>query len=93
MSDHHRSTKAFLAVHKNEGTPGNLMYILIDDRATFDLIDLPEGGNDKVRSKVIDHGGQYVIFQHWLPKENAQSVERNQEHELTAKSQELGAGL
>jgi hypothetical protein len=67
MSELHVSSKAFVGIHKSE-RPGNLMYILLEDRAAFDLIDLPEGGNEKVRTKAIDHGDQYVIFQYWIEK-------------------------
>jgi hypothetical protein len=58
--------KVYLALHKNEGMAGNLMYILVDDRSMFDLIDLPEGGDAAVRHKVIS-GEQHIIFQHWIP--------------------------
>jgi hypothetical protein len=70
MADHFKSSKGFVAVHTTEGHPGNLMYILLDDRATFDLIDLPEGGNDKVRHKAIEvrEQQQHIVFQYWLPK-------------------------
>jgi hypothetical protein len=66
MSDGYRSSKVWLGIHKTEGKPGNLMYVLIDDRAAFDFIDLPEGGNASVRHKAIDEGTQYIIFQFWI---------------------------
>jgi hypothetical protein len=66
MREQHLSTKAFLAVHKTDGMPGNLMYILVDDRSVFDLIDLPEGGNARVRHKAINEGKQYIVFQFWI---------------------------
>lgn len=70
MSDRFHSSKVYLAVHKTEGTAegtaGNLMYILIDDRAGFDLIDLPEGGNARVRHKAIFEVNQHIIFQFWI---------------------------
>jgi hypothetical protein len=69
MSHKHNSSTGFVAVNKDDDRPGNLIYILVDDRAVFDLIDLPEGGNEKVRAKAIDSGSQYVIFQFWLKKE------------------------
>jgi hypothetical protein len=66
MSDVFRSSKVYLAIHKPEGKPGNLMYILVDDRSAFDFIDLPEGGNARVRHKAIDEANQYIIFQFWI---------------------------
>jgi hypothetical protein len=58
-------SKAFIGVHRPE-RPGTLIFVIIDDRAAFDLIDLPEGGNEKVRHKAIDDGKSHVIFQYWL---------------------------
>ena len=66
MSEGYRYGSVHLAVHKNEGVAGNLMYILIDDRSLFDLIDLPEGGDAAVRHKAIN-GEQRIVFQHWIP--------------------------
>jgi hypothetical protein len=60
------STQAFLTVHRSVTIPGNLMYIILDNRAAFDLIDLPEDGNEKVRHKAIQTETQYLIFQFWL---------------------------
>lgn len=65
MSRSHVSTKAFVGIHKSDA-PGNLMYILLDDRAAFDLIDLLEGGNAAVRHKVIYEGSQRIVFQFWV---------------------------
>jgi hypothetical protein len=64
-SDKYKNAKAFLAVHKVDGG-GNLMYVLIDDRGLFDLIDLPEGGNARVRHKAIYEGKQHIVFQFWI---------------------------
>lgn len=61
-------SSAFVAVHRPKNCPGNLMYIILNDREAFDLIDLPEGGNGNVRHKTIDDGTQYVVFQFWLTK-------------------------
>ncbi|MFL6311609.1 MAG: hypothetical protein ACJ71W_05845 [Terriglobales bacterium] len=63
MSNKHKTGKAYLAIHKTD-QPGNLMYVIIDDRALFDLIDLPENGDVKVRYKVVK-GEQHIIFQHF----------------------------
>jgi hypothetical protein len=64
-----------IGVHQSNRTPGNTIYVLIDDRAAFDLIDLRQRDNGKVLTKVIDYkppfsdeGPQYLIFQHWLVK-------------------------
>jgi hypothetical protein len=65
MTERFLSSKVYLAVHKTQGTAGNLMYILIDDRAVFDLIDLPEGGNARVRHKAIFEAKQHIVFQFW----------------------------
>jgi hypothetical protein len=64
MSVTHVNTKAFVGIHRSEA-PGNLMYVLLEDRTAFDLIDLPEGGNARVRHKAIQ-GTQYIIFQFWI---------------------------
>jgi hypothetical protein len=71
MADSYSHGKAFVSVHKSENRPGNLMYVILDDRATFDLIDLPvtdhgpkEHGH--VITKHIETGPQYVVFQHWI---------------------------
>jgi hypothetical protein len=62
----HKYGSVFLGVHQFDGMKGNTMYVIIDDRSMFDLIDLPEGGNAAVRHKVIS-GEQHIIFQHWIP--------------------------
>jgi hypothetical protein len=66
---------AYLGVHADGKFPGNTIYVIIEDRAAFDLLDLPETNHGKVLSKVIDHKPtenpgtpQYVIFQFWLEK-------------------------
>jgi hypothetical protein len=65
MNADYKNSSVFLAVHKM-AVGGNLMYILIDDRDLFDLIDLPEGGNARVRHKAIDEGKQHIVFQFWI---------------------------
>lgn len=50
---------------------GTLIYIGIADRAAFDCIKAPctdHGETDKghVLSKAVDHGGLYIVFQHWI---------------------------
>lgn len=57
----------YVGVHE----PGNLVYVLIEDRAKFDLIALPktdhrEHGGKAVLSKNMDHGGVRLVFQHWI---------------------------
>ncbi|MFL6314749.1 MAG: hypothetical protein ACJ71W_21805 [Terriglobales bacterium] len=64
-NDNYKNASAFLAVHKIDGG-GNLMYILIDDRDLFNLIDIPERGNARVRHKAIYEGKQHIIFQFWI---------------------------
>lgn len=59
---------AYVGVHRSKDVPGNTIFVIINERAAFDLIDLPEGGNAKVRTKVIDCGPQYLVFQFWLEK-------------------------
>jgi hypothetical protein len=66
MSEKYKSAKVHLGIHCY-GDDGNLMYVLIDDKSAFDLINLPEGGNAAVRHKAIDNGKQHIIFQHWFP--------------------------
>jgi hypothetical protein len=56
-------SKAFIGVHRSDRRAGTLIYVIIEDRAAFDLIDLPEGGNETLRHKVIDDGKQYICFQ------------------------------
>jgi hypothetical protein len=73
MSDNFKTGSAFVAVHKNPARPGNLMYIIINDRATFDLIDLPPTDHGPmphghVISKNIEHGDQYLVFQCWIDR-------------------------
>jgi hypothetical protein len=65
MTADSKHCKGFVGVHRSE-RPGTLIYIIIEDRAVFDLIDLPEGGTEKVRHKAIEDGKQHVIFQYWL---------------------------
>lgn len=62
---------AGVAVHGRKGGV-NVIYVILDDRAVFDLIDLPltDHGpkpHGHVITKAID-GPQYVIFQYWLEK-------------------------
>jgi hypothetical protein len=67
MSDTYRSdSKVWLGVHRTDGMPGNLMYVLMENRDCFDFIDLPEGGNARVRHKAIEQGKQHIIFQFWI---------------------------
>jgi hypothetical protein len=59
---------AYVGVHRCENSPGNTIFVIVEDRAAFDLIDLQEGGNAKVLTKVIECGRQYLVFQFWLEK-------------------------
>jgi hypothetical protein len=75
-------SSGWVGVHTSAKFPGNTIYVGIDDRAAFDLIDLPQGDNGKVLTKVIDYkppfndaGPQYLIFQHWLVKPTVGLVE------------------
>lgn len=48
------------------------MYVIFEDRAAFDLIDLPmtdhgPKSHGHVITKNID-GDQYVVFQYWIEK-------------------------
>ena len=57
--------KAYVGVHPDTST-GDLIYIILDDRNVFDSIQLPEGGDDKVRHKALETERQYIVFQHWI---------------------------
>jgi hypothetical protein len=63
-----QTSNAFVLVHRG----GNLTYVILEDRAAFDSIDLPvtdHGPKPKghVLTKNID-GPQYVVFQFWIDK-------------------------
>lgn len=54
------------------GACGSIVFVLCDDRADFDKIDLPEvdhGPKDcgHCLSKMVEGGGCTVFFQHWVP--------------------------
>ncbi len=68
-ADGYGTTRSSLIVLRSAKIPGTLMYIVLDDRAVFDLIDLPEGGNERVRHKAIVTDTQHVIFQFWLARD------------------------
>ncbi len=65
--DNYYHCNAFIGVHE-----GNLVYVLIDDRATFDAIDLPNTEHDNgCISKVQDTGALHIVFQFWKTKKEA----------------------
>lgn len=75
MSQNDAHCQAYLAVHRSERFPGNTIFVIVEDRAAFDLIDLPvtdhgpkeSGGH--VITKTIEHGLHYmIIFQFWIQK-------------------------
>lgn len=72
MADDFKTSSAFVVVHKEPGRAGNLMYVILEDRDAFDLIDLPMTDHGPkphghVLTKNID-GEEYVVFQFWLEK-------------------------
>jgi hypothetical protein len=75
MLDNFAHSHAGVTVHKRQEGGGNLMYVIFEERAAFDLIDLPmtdhgpkPDGHGHVLSKNIDHDGQYIVFQYWIEK-------------------------
>lgn len=56
---------AFVGIHKMD-FPGTTIYVIIEERSAFDLIDLPENGNEDVRHKCLEAHGQYIVFQYWI---------------------------
>ena len=72
MSDNFAATSAFFTVHKSE-KGGNLMYVILEGRPAFDLIDLPMTDHGPkphghVLTKNIDQEEQYIVFQYWIEK-------------------------
>lgn len=61
-------TSAYIGVHDD----GKIIYVLIDDRVTFDLIALPVSDHREYTSKkqlltkTESSGPVYIVFQHWL---------------------------
>jgi hypothetical protein len=73
LSDNFETSSAFVTVHKVAQRGGNLMYIIFEDRAAFDLIDLPMTDHGlkphgHVITKNIEHEQQYLVFQFWIEK-------------------------
>lgn len=72
MPDNFATSKTFVTVHKDaEGR--NLMYVILEDRAAFDLLNLPSTDHGpkphgRVITKTIDHENQYIVFQYWMEK-------------------------
>ncbi len=65
--DNYYHCNAFIGVHE-----GNLVYVLIDNRATFDAIDRQSSEHDNgCISKVQDTGTLYIVFQFWKTKNEA----------------------
>lgn len=65
-----KHSSASVLIHKMDEIPGNLIYVVIDDQAAFDLIDLPEGGKDKaqLRHKVLNYDQKMIVFQYFPPQ-------------------------
>lgn len=65
-------SQAYVGIVPSIMTPGTgTIYVIIDDRAAFDLLDLPMTDHGPkptghVLSKVIDGACWYIIFQHWI---------------------------
>ena len=73
MADNFESGSAYVVVHKNSVRPGNLMYVILENREAFDLVDLPLTDHGRkphghVLTKNIEHGDQYIVFQFWIEK-------------------------
>ncbi len=59
--DNYYHCNAFIGVHE-----GNLVYVLIDNGATFDAINLPATEHDNgCISKTQDTGALHLVFQFW----------------------------
>ena len=73
MPDDFATSPTFVAIHKNAERGGNLIYVILENRCAFDLIDLPPTDHGPrphghVLTKNIDHGEMYVVFQYWIEK-------------------------
>jgi len=73
LNDNFAAVSAFFTVHKYTKRGGNLIYVILEDRPAFDLIDLPMTDHGPkphghVITKNIDHENQYIVFQFWVEK-------------------------
>ena len=63
--NHYLHCDAFIGVHE-----GKLVYVLIEDKAVFDAIDLPAAEHDSgCVSKVPETEGLHLVFQFWRKRE------------------------
>ena len=72
MNPNFATSQAFVTVHKDE-KGHNLMYVIFEDRAAFDLLNLPltDHGpkpHGHVITKNVEHDNQYIVFQYWIEK-------------------------
>jgi hypothetical protein len=74
MPDDFATSPTYVVVHKHPKPPGgNLMYVILENRPAFDLIDLPMTDHGPkphghVITKNIDRGNLYIVFQFWIEK-------------------------
>lgn len=81
MKSFEAQSSAGVLVLQSTVKPGTgTVWIIIDNRAAFDLIDLPMTDHGPkptghVISKVID-GPYYIIFQHWITRPGREEPSR-----------------
>lgn len=64
------TSPAYVSIHRNEDFDGNLIYIVVESAAAFNLIDLPEERHQNgCRSKIHNSQNQHLVFQYWERKQ------------------------